>query len=77
MPDLPRGTVTFLFTDIAGSTKRWKKCCDHCRGRSRRGCGAGVWGSGDAAGDDRLTPLTLLEQTDHDQMFTAARTAKS
>src|SRR5439155_16836710 len=24
MPDLPRGTVTFLFTDIEGSTKRWE-----------------------------------------------------
>ena len=25
MPDLPSGTVTFLFTDIAGSTARWKR----------------------------------------------------
>src|SRR4051812_17435534 len=24
MPDLPRGTVTFLFTDIEGSTTRWE-----------------------------------------------------
>jgi hypothetical protein len=24
MPDLPSGTVTFLFTDIEGSTKRWE-----------------------------------------------------
>src|SRR5829696_1998099 len=24
MPDLPRGTVTFLFTDIEGSTARWE-----------------------------------------------------
>jgi len=24
MPDLPDGTVTFLFTDIEGSTKRWE-----------------------------------------------------
>jgi class 3 adenylate cyclase len=23
MPDVPSGTVTFLFTDIAGSTRRW------------------------------------------------------
>lgn len=23
MPDLPRGTVTFLFTDIEGSTRLW------------------------------------------------------
>ena len=25
MPDLPAGTVTFLFTDIEGSTKRWER----------------------------------------------------
>jgi class 3 adenylate cyclase len=25
MPDLPSGTVTFLFTDIEGSTKRWER----------------------------------------------------
>ena len=25
MPDLPVGTVTFLFTDIEGSTQRWEE----------------------------------------------------
>jgi class 3 adenylate cyclase len=25
MPDLPSGTVTFLFTDIEGSTRRWQQ----------------------------------------------------
>ena len=25
MPDLPTGTVTFLFTDIEGSTERWER----------------------------------------------------
>src|SRR5262245_66160577 len=25
MPDLPTGTVTFLFTDIEGSTRRWEQ----------------------------------------------------
>jgi class 3 adenylate cyclase len=25
MVDLPRGTVTFLFTDIEGSTARWER----------------------------------------------------
>jgi hypothetical protein len=25
MPDLPSGTVTFLFTDIKGSTVPWKQ----------------------------------------------------
>ena len=25
MPDLPTGTVTFLFTDIEGSTARWEQ----------------------------------------------------
>jgi hypothetical protein len=24
MPELPSGTVTFLFTDIEGSTQRWE-----------------------------------------------------
>ena len=27
MPDLPNGTVTFLFTDIEGSTTRWEHQC--------------------------------------------------
>ena len=26
MPDLPAGTVTFLFTDIQGSTNLWQTC---------------------------------------------------
>jgi class 3 adenylate cyclase len=25
MPDLPSGTVTFLFTDIEGSTRLWER----------------------------------------------------
>ena len=25
MPDLPSGTVSFLFTDIEGSTERWEQ----------------------------------------------------
>ena len=25
MPDLPHGTVTFLFTDIEGSTRLWEQ----------------------------------------------------
>jgi class 3 adenylate cyclase len=25
MPELPTGTVTFLFTDIEGSTERWER----------------------------------------------------
>lgn len=26
MPDLPSGTVNFLFTDIESSTQLWKQC---------------------------------------------------
>ena len=29
--DLPSGTVTFLFTDIEGSTKLWERCPDAMR----------------------------------------------
>ena len=25
MPELPSGTITFLFTDIEGSTRRWER----------------------------------------------------
>ncbi len=28
MPELPSGTVTFLFTDIEGSTKLWQTSSD-------------------------------------------------
>jgi class 3 adenylate cyclase len=31
MPDLPFGTITFLFTDIAGSTKLWEHYPDAMR----------------------------------------------
>src|SRR5689334_24964768 len=31
MPNLPTGTVTFLFTDIEGSTKRWEDYPDAMR----------------------------------------------
>ena len=31
MPDDPRGTVTFLFTDIEGSTRRWESDPDGMR----------------------------------------------
>ena len=34
MPELPRGTVTFLFTDVEGSTRRWE--------RDRRAMGAAI-----------------------------------
>ena len=31
MPELPTGTITFLFTDIEGSTKRWEAQPDAMR----------------------------------------------
>src|SRR5437588_594110 len=31
MPNLPTGTITFLFTDIEGSTKLWERCPDAMR----------------------------------------------
>ncbi|HZT67946.1 MAG TPA: hypothetical protein VFA11_19325 [Acidimicrobiales bacterium] len=31
MPELPTGTVTFLFTDIEGSTARWEQHPDEMR----------------------------------------------
>src|SRR3954453_5955176 len=31
MPELPRGTVTFLFTDIEGSTRLWEEHPDAMR----------------------------------------------
>ena len=35
MPDLPSGTVTFLFTDIAGRTERKVKKRDRHNGKQR------------------------------------------
>jgi class 3 adenylate cyclase len=40
MPDLPSGTVSFLFTDIEGSTERWE------REQPAMAAGSGVIGSG-------------------------------
>ena len=31
MPELPTGTVTFLFTDIEGSTKLWEQFPEEMR----------------------------------------------
>jgi class 3 adenylate cyclase len=31
MPDLPIGTVTFLFTDLEGSTRLWERPPDQMR----------------------------------------------
>lgn len=31
MPNPPTGTITFLFTDIEGSTKLWERCPDAMR----------------------------------------------
>jgi class 3 adenylate cyclase len=37
MMDLPRGTVTFLFTDIAGSTALWRRAARReTRSRARK-----------------------------------------
>ena len=36
MADLPSGTVTFLFTDIEGSTKRWEEHTTRRDGAGRR-----------------------------------------
>jgi class 3 adenylate cyclase len=39
---LPRGTVTFLFTDIEGSTERWEQCWGLVRlVRPARPCASG------------------------------------
>ena len=32
----PSGVVTFLFTDVEGSTRRWETDADGMRGGSRR-----------------------------------------
>ena len=36
MPELPTGTVTFLFTDLEGSTRLWEEHPEAMRARSAR-----------------------------------------
>jgi class 3 adenylate cyclase len=42
MPELPTGTVTFLFTDLEGSTRLWEEHPEAMRARSSttRSCAA-------------------------------------
>ena len=35
MPELPTGTVTFLFTDLEGSTRLWEEHREAMRGTRR------------------------------------------
>ena len=53
MPDLPSGTITFLFTDIEGSTARWERgvAC------ATRSSGAGTHGR-----EDELSASLETEQ---------------
>jgi hypothetical protein len=45
MPDLPSGTVTFLFTDIEGSTARCQAAVGDGLGETRLGVDASSVGS--------------------------------
>ena len=44
MPSLPSGTVTFLFTDIEGSTKLWEEHPEAMRSALARRAGSGTEG---------------------------------
>ena len=60
MPELPSGTVTFLFTDIEGSTGGWEQELPAVRSRSRIGHSTGR-GRG---GSHRQGNLLLLDDQD-------------
>ena len=64
MPDLPTGTVTFLYTDIEGSTRRWERDVRALRAQLDSATLTAAWAAGRAMALDEAIAYALEESTD-------------
>ncbi len=64
MPDLPGGTVTFLYTDIEGSTRHWERDVAALRAQLDPPTFAAAWAEGRAMALAEAIAHALEEPSD-------------